>query len=508
MRYRQRITKLCILFLFIIFVVEACSTDNQKGKQLVKGEKTVSSNISFSQNNTKKFNIFMIVSDAMRQDVLGCYGGETKTPNIDWLAAHGVLFKNSYSTSPWTVPSSVGIFTGNNPTTYPFKPFGEFSVRINVPDSDLLLSEVLHSLGYQTKMMIENPNAKLHNNLQGFEHISFDKSRHFDTSFTLEQKKAISSVIGEKIQAGLTYKPVYVWINQILSLKGNDRFFYLHWFLDPHSPYVPPPDFAVKVDSQKLSKPLQVYREVLTAGGHYSAYEKAYNKKLYLAEVASVDKRIGMIIDGLRQKDLLSKTYIILTADHGEQFGEHGQTGHGGFGKGANFYETLLRVPLIISGPGIAEGRKVDAPVSLLGLMPTIKDMLGVSYPDTMQGKSFAPLVYGKNAPPPTHIYFSNVVKDKPVQRDALLEDGYKLIGRSDGNYELYDLRHDPKESDNLSAERPRIVAKMSSEIDSVRVENHRRLVANEQKPVTRAPMGSAEKKAVIKHLKELGYAK
>ncbi|MCK5618807.1 MAG: sulfatase-like hydrolase/transferase, partial [Candidatus Krumholzibacteria bacterium] len=111
----------------------------------------------------------MIVSDALRQDVLGCYGGDARTPNLDWLAKNGVLFENAYSTSPWTAPSAVSMFTGNYATTYGCSPHAKTRrpgpIRIYVPRSEHLFVEALNQDGYVTAMKIENVNASMHNNL-------------------------------------------------------------------------------------------------------------------------------------------------------------------------------------------------------------------------------------------------------------------------------------------------------------------------------------------------------
>ncbi|MCK4775317.1 MAG: sulfatase-like hydrolase/transferase, partial [Candidatus Krumholzibacteria bacterium] len=137
-----------------------------------------------TQDSGKRYNVVIIVSDALRQDVVGCYGGVARTPNIDWLASNGIRFENSYSTSPWTSPSAVSIFTGNYATSYAYSREGRskknpvstktedlYVPQIYVPHSEYLLAESLKDLDYVTGMQNENVNASLHNNLQGLDSI-------------------------------------------------------------------------------------------------------------------------------------------------------------------------------------------------------------------------------------------------------------------------------------------------------------------------------------------------
>ncbi len=134
-------------------------------------------------------NVVLVVADALRQDVLGCYGGEAVTPNIDKLAASGVLFENAYSTSPWTPPSAVSIFTGNYATSYPYSKVRKV-VQAHVPDEERLLAEVLRDQGYDIAMRRGNYLIAMHNCLQGFEMLP-DELR-----IRQDHKEAIDRILG------------------------------------------------------------------------------------------------------------------------------------------------------------------------------------------------------------------------------------------------------------------------------------------------------------------------
>jgi len=498
-----------ILLLGFTLVLTQCSKPNQK--QAGPGSAPSAQDADALQKPPpdihKRYNILMIVSDALRQDALGCYGGEAKTPNIDWLASQGAIFNNAYSTSPWTVPSSVSMLTGNYPTTYTSSPFKK-SVQINVPNSELLVAEVLKKMHYQVVAAVENPHARIHNNFQGFDNTILDESLKFDTFVPNQRKKRISAIIKKPLLKSLVYHNVYVWVDRIMN--GDDHnFFYFDWMLDPHMPYDPSPDFGNKivVDKHKLPQNEKIYHRPLSPHEKFSDYEKRYNKKLYLAEVESVDERVGMLLRALKFKKLLSTTYVIFTADHGEQFGEHGQTGHGGFGKHTNYYNTLVKVPLIITGPSIPPGQKIGNTVSTIGIMPTIKELLGLNYEESMQGVSFLPLLLGRGIERNVPLYFVNVVKNE--QRDGLLYKNYKLIASSTTNqFELYDLLRDPSELHNIADKFPDIVKAMNQRLIVFRKNNELKLLKNAKRKRNSNFMSSAEQKRTVKKLKELGYMK
>ena len=231
---------------------------------------------------------------------------------------------------------------------------------------------------------------------------------------------------------------------------------------------------------------------------------KKYVKDLYLAEVESVDERVGYILEMLEYKKLLDNTIIVFTSDHGEQFGDHGLWGHGGMGRGCHYYEGLMRVPLIYIGPDLPRGRRIQDNVSHLDLMPTVKDLLGIEYSDSMQGKSYKSLLLGKSGWNRT-IYFDNVRNNRQI--DALIEKNHKLITRVDNKFELYAIHEDPQEKNNLESRYPEIVNSMLAKIISIRQENLNRQKENRaalDENIDR--LSDRERKKIIDRLRSLGY--
>jgi len=466
----------------------------------------------------KSYNVVLIVSDALRQDVLGCYGGIAKTPNIDALAASGVLFENSYSTSPWTSPSSVAMFTGNYATSYAYSlegltkpsrvPGDDRLVsipRIYVPNDEPTLIEALSDAGYATAMKIENVNAQIHNALQGLDSIPESPP----TRALADSVDALTrGALGASLAESEGYRASFFFLRGLLELPRAQPFFAVHWILDPHSPYHPVEKFRsrIAVDTSRLPVPPYFYWTRVTDRSKMSAAEHRFMRDLYVAEVESVDERVGFIVDALRERGHLEDTYVVFTSDHGEQFGAHGLYEHGGHGKGCHYYEGLVRVPFIIAGPGIPRGKRIGDAVSLLGLMPTLKELLGVEYPEEMQGESYCALISGTGKPR-ADVYFDDVQVHDQV--DALVEGGYKLITRAGGGHELYAIDIDPGESIDLAAKNPTLVEAMDAKIQAMRKRNARRRKRNT------AALGSDVKKlsgreraAVIEKLRALGYVK
>ena len=453
------------------------------------------------QQSPLEFNIFIVVSDALRYDVLGCYGGQARTPNLDWLAENGILFENAYCTSPWTAPSCVSMFTGNYATAYDYaeeksnkavKP-----VIVNVPESRTLLAEVMEKEGYMTWMQIENLNASIHNNLQGFEPIPPDELPQQDID-------NISRIVGGEMRNNVDYKKTYQVLKHLLESPAGETFFLVHWIMDPHYPYFPVDKFEsqIEVDESELPKGKVWYQRGMRGSDKWftlSPDQKKYVQDLYLAEVESVDERVGYILEMLKHKKLLTKTIIIFTSDHGEQFGDHGLWGHG-----QHYYEGMMRVPLIYTGPDLPRGRRVKAAVSHLDLMPTVKDLSGIDYNYLTQGQSYLKLLRGKSSWNRT-LFFDDIKNHKQI--DALIEKNYKLITQVENKFELYDIHKDPGETNNLESRYPEKVNAMLEKIMAIRQENLNRQKENRAALDDNIDgLSDSERKKVIDRLRALGY--
>jgi arylsulfatase A-like enzyme len=189
--------------------------------------------------------------------------------------------------------------------------------------------------------------------------------------------------------------------------------------------------------------------EPLFASVHFIDAHAPYNRggkkgsdfDRYLAELTLVDRAVGQILEAVKEPELARRTFVIFSADHGEAFGEHRSRHHAG-----TMYEELLRVPLLVSGPGIV-ARKLDTPVSLIDLGPTILDIFGEPTPGDHLGQTLAPLLAGQKV----HLTRPIAGEAGRLMQSLVFPDGYKaIIDLRRRTQEVYDLRNDPGETRNL----------------------------------------------------------
>ena len=290
----------------------------------------------------------MLISiDTCRADRLSCYGYKRPTtPNIDALARDGAMFKMALTPVPLTTPSHSSMFTGTYPPTH--------GVHLNdydhLADSNVTLAKILREAGYQTAAFVGAfPLDSRFGLNQGFE--------TYDGRFSQgSEKVSFSRRAGEEVN-----RPALAW------LEGHAKkpfFLFLHYF-DAHHPYKPHPP-----------------------------YTSAYADDPYAGEIAYVDNCIGRVLDRLRALGVYDNTLVIITGDHGEGLGEHGEHTHSYF-----IYQSTLHVPLVIRAPGCGKGLRVDENVSLVDIVPTVLDLLGLKIPARVQGVSLRPALEGGPAP-------------------------------------------------------------------------------------------------------------
>ena len=293
------------------------------------------------------YNLLLVTIDTLRADRLGCYGyQEVKTPHIDKLASEGVLFSQTITPVPITLPSHSSIMTGLYPVQHGVRNNGNFFLSPEMKT----LAELMKDQNYQTGACV---GAFVLDSIFGLDQ-GFD---FYDDNFT-PGKRRVNVLFNER-KAGEITRVGLRWLQE----HKTDRFFlWLHYF-DPHSPYFPPFPFTLN-----------------------------YQHNLYDGEIAYVDYCLGELFRGIKDMGLTDRTVIILTADHGEGLGEHDELTHAVF-----IYDATLKIPLIIKAPGILEkGKRCDAMVSNMDIMPTVIDLFGLKPVDGLAGKSLLPLIYGR----------------------------------------------------------------------------------------------------------------
>ena len=347
-------------------------------------------------------NIVLVTIDTTRADALSSYGGRAATPNLDQLAAHGARFTFAHSHAVVTLPSHTTILTGRFPYEHGMRDNSGFRVK----DGTSTIATRLKAQGFATGAFIGGfPLSKRFGLTPGFD--------LYDDQIP-EMRGEVSFALPER-PANVVVDRAMTWIGQ-----QSGRFFaWVHAF-DPHSPYRPPEEFAAQ-----------------------------YRDQPYFGEIAFVDRSLGPLFDRLRT--LSRPTLVVVTADHGESLGEHGEMTHGMFA-----YESTLHIPLIVAEiqPRVSsepQGVVIDVPVRHIDIAPTVLDVAGAPADPTLPGSSLRDVIRTQESPDRPGYFESmtyNLVRGWAPLRGVLVAKN-KYIDLPIP--ELYDLVKDPKEATNLA---------------------------------------------------------
>ncbi len=375
-------------------------------------------------------NVVLITLDTTRADALGSYGQRRPiTPNLDRLAAEGTQFLQCVSSAPSTLSSHSTLFTGR----YPFVHGARSNAGYVLADENTTLAEVLSAHGYRTSAEVAAPVIGRHTQLgQGFDHYHDLESQDI-------QRKTIHVQDGEEQRAIEVEEREADDITRfgLRFIKENrsEKFFlWLHYF-DAHQPYSPPGRF----------------------------YETS-SESPYHGEIQYIDEQIDRVLKQIEGLGLRERTLVVVTADHGEALGEHGEKTHVYF-----VYDSTIRVPLLFWGATVPRGLQVESLVRTVDVAPTILDMLKLPPLEGVQGTSLYPLMkgesldlglvgYGESIEP--HIVFGASVL-RFVRKGQ-----WKYIHKV--KPELFDLTGDPGELKNLSSAHPEIVERLRAELTAL----------------------------------------
>ncbi|MFH1588823.1 MAG: sulfatase [Candidatus Diapherotrites archaeon] len=307
----------------------------------------------------KAKNTIILVIDGLRPKHLGCYGYFRNTsPSIDAFAENGVVFENAFVNSSWTKPNIVSTLTSLNPSTHKV-----LTIEDKISPKIRTLPEILKEQGYKTAIFsgLRHP-AKVH----GFR--GFDKHRIFD-DFAVQFRTA------DKINNEMTK-----WIEKN---RKNNFFIYVH-YIDTHLPFDPPAPF----NTAFLKEPFK-HKDPIGTKISKEGLEKII--PLYDSEILYFDSELKKFIEKLKEMHVLEDTLIIITSDHGMEFMEHG---HFGFMK--FLYEEGIHVPLILFGNELPKKKRIKQQVSMIDIMPSVLELMGIEFNGRKEGTSFVPLIERK----------------------------------------------------------------------------------------------------------------
>ncbi len=388
--------------------------------------------------------LVIVTIDTLRADRLGAYGNTTvPTPNFDRLAREGARALDATTHVPITRPSHTSLFTGRYPAEHGVRDNISLPLARDVPT----LAETLKANGFATAAFVSSFVLASSSGLsRGFD--------HYDDAVDTGGADGTPTISQAQRRGDATLTQVERWLEaRDGRARASRTALWVHLY-DPHDPYEPPAPFAVQ-----------------------------FADRPYDGEVAWTDTLLGRLRTSLEHHQLWDDALVVVTADHGEALGEHGESGHGFFA-----YETTLKVPLVLRGPGVPANRTLDGTFRLVDVMPTVLDMLGLPALSGLTGQSLAAQVQ-RGAPAPPHTTYAESLtplvhyqwSDLRVLRDGSWK--YILAPRP----ELYDLAADPGETRDLATSNTATARRLRAALESLLKAERDRAVDPTSRPAVSA---------------------
>jgi arylsulfatase len=443
----------------------------------------------------RRTNVLLITCDALRADHVGPPpgGGESLTPRLDGLAAGGVTFRHAVSQGFRTPISMPSLFTGQYPSRMGwFSIPSPFALRRQVTGVLLgptpTLAERLAAGGYRTAGIHSNPLlSRLFGYGRGFELFDdglFLADARLPARLTRWAYRVPQLVrVAGHLPAAAVNRKAGRWL-------GDHRapfFLWLH-YMDTHGPYCSRPGVPYwrRVGAQVR------YQKAVSRPAAITPAEREQLLGHYRDQVRYADAQIGALLDSLSRAQL-DDMLVVVTADHGEEFGEHGHYSHH-----STLAETLLRVPLILKLPGGRHaGRVIDTPVAHVQLVPTVLDVLDLPIPAELDGPSLLPLLEGRPAAALECVL--SEAKAAPDYKACIRSGPWKLVvDRRRGGRRLHHLEDDPGEDRDVAADAPDVAERLAMRLERTMAELS-----------DRAPLGAGDRDvdgATVDRLRDLGY--
>jgi len=388
--------------------------------------------------------IILISIDTLRADHLPAYGyRQVRTPTIDALARDGVLFERAYAHATQTLPAHVAMLTGR----LPFETGIRDDVAPPMKAGERLLAQMLHDRGYATAGVVSAAALGKETGLsQGFDLFDAEApASPSDVAVAAAGSTASQAAqpADEAADSRSPFVPVLelmrdgseteAIVEKWLSASGSTRLFLFVHLAEPHAPYDPPPEFA-----------------------EFSPYD---------GEIAYADAIVGRLVKYLKSHQLYDVSTIVVTSDHGEGLGDHGEREHG-----LLVYEEALRVPLIVKqAGGVGAGRRIPTLVQHIDLVPTVLDLAKAPGGSGLRGRSLKPLLDGTGSIDEQAIYSEALYAKRRFGWSELttVTDGRFRYIRGPRE-ELYDLKRDPSESHNIVDDEPRPSRTLRTSLDAL----------------------------------------
>lgn len=379
-------------------------------------------------------NAIVVLVDTLRADHLSAYGYPRPTsPEFDRLAAESVLFERAYSQASCTFPSVNSLLTSRAAPLF----WGQPERRMGIPAAVPTLAEVLAARGYATLAVSASPVVRK-------SPTRFNPEGGFDRGFDVFDERCLWQDAGCVAERAL----------ELLAAVERPFFAYLH-FMDPHGPYRPPPEHRRRFAGPYAGKdfiaagdPNPIARGLRPGGTPVvlEAADREHLLALYDEEISWWDQRFGELLRSLAERGLLERTVLVVAADHGEAFLEHGQVKHCN-----TVFEEETRTPLLLRLPGAAPRRaqRFADPVENVDIAPTVLAALELAPESAFAGRNLLPLLAAAGSG-------GGRATSAQGSLRGLVEGGFKLVlDLESGQESLYDLGADPAEQNDLARQRP-----------------------------------------------------
>ena len=435
-----------VLFAMLAVFVTIAFIAINKAKPNEKNIKNVN-----KSNCPSNCNVIVISIDTLRADHLGIYGYQKPTtPNIDKFSQNAIIFEKAFAQSSWTLPSHAAMLTGRYPQKLDVEVLSD-----RLPQGSTI-TEILKNNNYQTAAFTGGAFVdEQHGFSQGFD--TFEEIQNWQDAEILTQKATS-------------------WLT---SNQKNKFFLFLHYF-HVHDPYSPKADSAGLIDPNYKGnlKSFDISQIVKLNKGEITLPQSdlEHLKTLYDAELLEMDKELGKIFELLSETKLIDNSIIIITSDHGEEFGEHGTWAMHAY----SLYDELIHIPLIIRIPDFNQVKRnanlaelVDIPKTIISLLniKSPQELDGINLMDSFDGKTSKKYVYSEtssqkqqlldnierltsnqkiNEIPPQILEGLNQQKKQKIKTHMVRTDNFKLIKNFDNTMELYNLKDDPFEKNNI----------------------------------------------------------
>lgn len=393
-------------------------------------------------------NVLLVGIDTLRADHTSLYGsgrdGRRLTPHLEALAARGTRFSRAISQAPWTMPSFASILTGRYPAEH-----GAYSLTGRLRRKELTLAEVLREAGWSTGAVVSHDFvARKHGFGQGFE--SFDESQ-VRGSFAVTSSQVTDRAVD--------------WLRR----HRGERFFLFAHYFDPHFRYFDHAEYpwADAYQGWLRREKVHIYN-FRNKRNLMGPDEIRWLSDLYDEEIAYTDREVGRLLDALRELGLEDDTAVVVVSDHGEEFMERGWLGHT-----INLDQEVIRVPLVMVLPGVDGPGEVARAVETRAVFPTLLDYLGVG--DRARPGSLLPAMRGEDDGGGEAVFsmawldeWACVQNGKCMRLSAVEHDGWRLVvDHTRDVTRLYDVRRDPLERDDRSAQEAERLGALRRELDA-----------------------------------------